>query len=409
MRRTVPIFFVLLAAAEPEMLPHYSLRNLAVTSDFIAEAEPLDVLAGQSGEVLRFQISRVLKGDGLRAGQVIRVGGFGCYSFHTDVWNRSAAIPEFDRVLLFMASAEEDDEATCDLRAELSGIRLRSKEGRVFRPIQFMNPGPYYLDHVVEAKWDSQLKGVESDLAAAEKIRAIGRNGDAAARNRAILDWLQANVDDLKAPAADPFSGKHSWSPLDRELIGRVLKSRRPEDCWRAALLSEAINGWELDLGRSFATVESRKFLIRIIVDETQSRADRLRALRAAGSYSTLWPGGNGDASDEEIASLLRAAAPLLKGEDAEFRSNAADALTSAGQLHGRHSEFRPDALGALTEAYRAEPPGDLRNKLAGIVRSIGGKSHWDKVGGNRGGILVVINQFGIREEDAEFGVYVES
>src|SRR5262249_52993544 len=73
----------------------------------------------------------------------------------------------------------------------------------------------------------------------------------------------------------------------------------------------------------------------------------------------------------------------------------------------GGLTEFQTKrALPALVKAYRAEPPGSLRDRLAEAVCDIGGEKNWKVVSGTPRGLVFVLRQFG--HDGRQFSFYLE-
>lgn len=149
-------------ACSAEALPTYPLPVLLKRSTVVARCKAVEVdkRGVPTGE---FEVLEVLHGRGLKAGESVDVRGWSMYE---------AVAPMTEQPtewILFLKGKLVCDVAV-GLELVLSGVRCRTKNGPIAEPIQFYNPGDYYLHNVPpNAKsylpsWDELVEKIrESD------------------------------------------------------------------------------------------------------------------------------------------------------------------------------------------------------------------------------------------------------
>ena len=167
-----------------ECLPTLSNRCLIINASDIIIAQPVDPepFRGKSRHAFaiqvrngtrvdqgeRFRVVGVLRGSAAKRGEVVRVTGI--YFYHLrNAWSVSEAERENEgdavkQVILFLRQARNPDPKNKAFELSLSGIRCLTEDGEVLYPVQFINPGDYYLVALDGPDWDELIANVKAEI-----------------------------------------------------------------------------------------------------------------------------------------------------------------------------------------------------------------------------------------------------
>jgi hypothetical protein len=411
-----------------ETLPTFSLRELVIRGDLVVVARPLDppyvpegATAEQAEKPVRFEVLDVLKGSAAKAGDTILVGNMALYRLGKPWLSRDErareATAEIEKGLLSICVHDKDGETEYSLL--VSGARYLTTSKQVLYPVQFMNPGGYCLVPEKDADWASLLQTVREDAAVVEHVMALRRIEDASERNRALMQWIREHRDDA---GGGMFLGSKDtgWGSLQVDVLGWIMDSCIPIDCWDAIKLAVDIYPGARSVpdsnAPSFGSRAGRQLLLNIAMDERAPLDDRVIAFGHLGSRSTLWPHGRTDVPQlarldrKEQSDLIEEMIPLLSVEEPRTRAAVVRIIYAASHpADGALKEFETkQALPDLVSAYEAEPPGTTRDLLARAVREIGGADYWRELTGNPRGILVLLDGLDLHDGEVSFWLDME-
>jgi hypothetical protein len=381
------------ASAPARSLPTLTPRQLVVLADAVVRAVPRG-----PGAPRRFHVREVLHGTGLRPGDTLTLDDLGPHDLRG--WQPGSpegpppSPPRVVEALLFLAA----DAGTPDrghYRPVSSGLRFLTEGGAVLVPRQVQNPGHSWMTAEPGVDWNALLSQVRADCVAVGRLRAARSLARPGPRSRALLAWVGQHRTE--------FGTAGGWGTLEGDVFRWVLQSGGPEEGWAAAgLYAELNDGAVLPLAApAFAGRAGRDLLLRTALAGDRLEGDRVRALELLADVQTLWP-----AEDEsrpgrvlgqpEQAALIDCLTPLLGAGDPALRGAAARALRGASVPRGGFEERASRrALPALAAAYRAEPPGVVRDALAEAVCAVGGPGPWQQLSGNPRGLLALLRDFG--------------
>jgi hypothetical protein len=396
--------------ARAEILPTLPLRELTIRADVIVVAEPLDT--ARAG---RFRVTRLLKGAAPRPGAEMGVEGL-------DRYVRSREQLEWagvDAVLLFLRSTEDGR-----LDALESGIRLHTRDRKVWWPVQPVNPGGYRMTVEAATDWDQVLARVQADASDVTHLRRACDWPFAARRDRFLLEWVERHRNQFTdgrdvswlrySPAVSNLGSEEvdvsdlqasGWGELQLLPFARVLRGRVPADCWQAVNLFAELNQGATPPGANaaFADRPGRAWLLAVASDLRQLEGHRARALRVLADATA---NGTEPPDMHERTDLLDQLLPLLVDADPKCRGLAARA---ARQAAAHQPELTERAVSVLSSAYKAEQPGPARNAMAESLYELAGPGRWAKVAGRPNGNLSFLQDAGIREDKLYFWVTLKT
>ena len=429
------ILFGEAGAAQAEILPTYTLRELVIQAGDIILAEPADPSV-LTGEDVKFVVREVVRSERLKAGDAIAIKDMSYYRFGNLFGRRGdhakdeETAPRCKQALLFLDEPrptrdEPRDPSRFDLT--ISGVRYLTEQGKVMLPVQQLNPGPYFFAEQKGLEWKSLLDQIKLDVVAIADVRRLKEIKDPAERNDAILDWIEKHKDEFGGSyfngARDTYTG---WGSLEHDVFVWILDSCRLDDAMRAIKAWRAIDkkgfGWPTGEVPTFASTEGRKLLLRIAADKKESLVDRQSALYRLSD--SLWPKryldqplGLSCVTPTELASLIDDVLLLTKDEDAQLRRFAVYVLKNAVRLPVEVRQQRPanaavrdDVIAAIVDVYHTDLPEYSRKEVAETLIQLGGQDVWEKVSGNPGKILVTLQNCEFRRrqngEELSFSIY---
>jgi hypothetical protein len=387
-----------------EILPTFPLRELTVWAQVVVLVEPIDV--ARPG---RFRVAEALKGQAPRIGGEIEVAGLDAYFVPKEQpdWRR------IDGALLFLRTTTEG-------RYELieSGVRLHTREGTIWWPVQPHNPGGYRMVPENGISWEALLLRARSDAAEANRVRMATEQAEVTRRDSILLEWVERHRTDftdgrdriwsrltptirnLGSESAEVTDlDANGWGELQLVPFNRVLQGRVPGDCWRAVNLYADMNQGELPPGATaaFASRSGRQQLLAVARDGRQLDGRRARALRILAEPAII-AAEPPDVS--ERTGLLDGLLPLLNDRDATRRGWAARAVLR-GAVDDSAATDR--AISSLRQAYRSEQPGPTRNALAEAFYELAGPQRWSRLTGRPDTSLALIRDLEVREDKLLF------
>ena len=417
--------FVVFAAANAvhaEILPTFTLRELIIRADHIVVAEPVDS-AVLTGKDLKFVVRDVLRSGRVKTGDSIAIRDMDYYKFDPPFGrpakpNEDAETrPRCKQALLFLSDPQSRRNEPADPSSfvlTISGVRYLTDKGKVLSPRQQMNPGPYFFVEQSGDDWAKLLDRTRLDCEAIAAVRGLREIADPAERNRTLFDWIEKHGPEFTGTyfngVDDPYGG---WGSLENDVFVWILDSCRLDDALEAIKMSRSINKrpwfqWPSGNTPTFASIEGRKLLLRIAADPQEPIEDRQAALYRLGD--SLWPKGQFDkplglscVTAEENADLIDAVLQLTKVDDGQLRRFAVHVLRLAVSLpvgakrRGGGTPTKQNVIDAITEVYQRHPPGYARTEIAQTLIEIGGEDVWKQVSGNRGKILVNLQNCQVR------------
>jgi hypothetical protein len=394
-------------AARAEALPTAPLRELAVRADVVVVATPV---AGT--RLTRFRVCELLKGSAPAVGAEFAVEGIESYARPRG--NLDSGLVE--AALVFLRSAAEG-------RLELipSGVRLRTRDGGVWWPVQFQNAGSYQMAPEAVVSWDATVLRARSDAAEAARVQAACALADPGQRDRFLLDWVERHRHEfsgvgegagfrLMPGAPNPRPDRTEldvtgWGALQLLPFTRVLQGRLPDDCLRAVDQYAELNHGATPPGAAaaFASREGRARLLAEARDGRQMDGHRARALRLLGDRAVT----ESDRPDaQERGELLDGFLEFVKDRTPSRRGLAALAVVRVAIDDGTPNDR---AVNALQSAYKAEPPGPVRNSLAEALYGLLGPQRWASFSGRPGGSLALLQDLQIRNDRLFFWLTLKS
>lgn len=392
MMRSLACLFLLLVLpwrAGAEELPTWSLRQLAIEADSVVLAQSLEATPLPT----RFRILQVLCGRGLSRGDTLTLD-YGEQYVRPGVPAPPARWkgPRVEQALFFLAPAAKGD-AGQTRTPVASGLRLLVANGSVLAPVQQSSAGPYVLEAWSKVRWNAILRQTRDNVAAVERVRAAQRLVRAEGRNRELLGWIEQHRSEfgdgrLVRGEDEPQRG---WGTLESKVFEWVLDGGRYDDSWLALGLHAELNRGDLPALRPahFGTRSGRAFLLSRAVDEKNPVADRVRALKVLTDRATL---GTMEKSAGEQGELIDRLVPLLAGPPLLRRSVVRAVGILSGVEGGPSLPLTRRAAPALVKVFRAEPPGDLRDELAGVLCVLAEPTQWRELTGYPPGLLVRIH-----------------
>jgi hypothetical protein len=401
-------FTLLLASAAPAgPLLTFHLRELAVRADVVVVATPVT-----GTRLTRYRVCELLRGSVPTLGAEISIGGI-------ESCVRPGGQPDpglVDAALLFLRSASEG-------RLELvpSGVRLRTRDGGVWWPVQSQNGGGYEMVPEALVSWDASVLRARSDAAEAARVRAACDFADAGQRDGFLLDWVERHRHEFAnggegvgflfvpgMPNSRPNRtelGAFGWGELQLLPFTRVLQGRVPDDCLRAVNQYAELNHGATPPGAAaaFASREGRARLFAEARDVRQLDGHRARALRLLGDRAVS---ESERPEAQERAELVDGLLEFLKDRAPSRRGLASLAVMRIAADDGASNER---AVNVLQTAYKAEQPGPARNALAEALYTVGGPQRWAKLSGRPGGGLALLQDLQIRNDRLFFWLTLKS
>jgi hypothetical protein len=357
----------------------------------------------------------LLKGTAPRRGAEIEIQDF-------DHYVRQGELPEWggvDAALLFLKGGGNGSFEPVE-----SGIRLHTRDRKVWWPIQPVNPGGYHMAVTKGATWDATVASVRVDAAEVTHLRRACDLADVARRDRFLLDWVErhrnefsdgreigwlryspsvanhgpegTDVGDLNAPG---------WGELQLVPFTRILQGRMPADCWQAVNVYAEMNQGGLPPGAAtaFSTKVGRAWLFAVARDARKLDGQRARALQMLGDaeVTSLEP-----ADRQERSATLDQLSSFLNERQPQRRGLAALAIR---RFAGKDEPLPEKAVTALSDAYKAEQPGWCHNALSEALYEAVGPQRWSKLTGRPGETLALLRDAAIRDEKLIFWVTVRN
>jgi hypothetical protein len=376
-----------------------TLRELASQARLVVRAVPLGA-ASPNG----VRVTEVLLGGGARAGEsiVFETAALQDGELRDILKAKEApAARVFELVMFLQATDVGGKKHWWPLP---SGLRSLRNDGVVFGPevnehLKDAIPTPAILSArkmvpCPDLRWTDLLLLVQEDCAALRALAARRAITSHAARNRAILAWMEEHRHELNTD--------DGWGDLENDLFNEVLATATIEDGWAAVqLYAQVHNNVVPRLRRPiFGGTAGRQFLLRTATADHRLVGDRARALRLLSDTSTLWPvpdasGRTAETDKKEQQEIADQLLSMLKHPSVDFRCEVARALLAVSQPPD-HVPDRRMALpvGALTDAYKSASPGPARNELAALLRQASSAEHWQEVTGNPHRALVRLQDF---------------
>jgi hypothetical protein len=395
--------------ARAEILPTLPLRELTIRADAIVLAEPLD-----SRRPGRFRVNQLLKGAAPAPGAELDLDGLERYIRPQEQIEWAGV----DAALLFLRLADDGR-----LEVVETGVRLHTRDRKVWWPVQPVNPGGYRMVPETGVDWDVVLVSVRSDAGEVVRLRRACEVPDATRRDPWLLDWVERHRNQFTdgrdsggawfAPALGTFNPEDAdtadlqtpgWGELQLLPFARVLQGRVPADCWRAVNLYADVFAGATPPGAAaaFTGPEGRAWLLAAARDRHELDGRRARALRLLAD-----PAIAAEPPDlTERSALVEKLLPLLRDAHAKCRGLAARAIRQAA---GRDPDLVERALPSVRSAYKAEEPGPARNDLAEVLYDLAGPERWAKLAGRPNAILSLLVDATIRDDKLYFWVTVKS
>jgi hypothetical protein len=412
MRSSVPALLLALVAvpgvfAKP--LPTLSARRLTIHAQTVVLASPSKPTAPT-----RFRVLEVFRGQGLKPGDTPAIEP-GMHDL--DVYQDGMVLPEdrchVEQALLFLGPNCGTPEQP-RFEPVPSGLRFWTREQTLLIPRQVRNPGRYVMVAAGEANWPGLVRQVRLDSAAVDQLQHARDLPPSRQRTRALLAWVERHRHDFgMAISPGRLDGTQGWGELETEVFRWVLESGEPAECWAAVRLYAELNRGAVPPlpGPSFGSPEGQTLLRDIALAGDALEADRVRALGLLADSRTLWAGPLQDhrkvrpLTQKEQDELLDRLVPLLTARSASLRGAAARTIRCVSRPEVVSDEHPPTQriLPALVKAYQAEAPGAARDELAEAAWTVGGPERWQKLSGNSAGVLVLLRDFGRRDDQAYF------
>jgi len=417
--------------AKADMRLHLSRRELSMRAEVIVivkAPEPLHpwsekgIMRAKGPEkAVKFRVLEVIKGEGIKTADTISVNGLSEYTLERAYWRvsgrRKAPLPEITKGLFFLQS-DKDAEEEGTYQLEATGIRYLTEKNEVLYPLQKCNPGPWALTLAQDTKWDEVVEKIRFDLSVLEDVTALKRIEDPVQRNKALFDWIESNKKKL-CEYAKVKTHDMSWSTLEEWVFEWIMESCIPEDCWRALklyteIVPKSFRGPTVELP-CFASSEGRKLLVAIAIDERMPDSDRICALRwlRCGTFEPYsrkkLPEHLVMVTVDEQKEILEKLIPLLESENSQIREAVVESVRDlSNPTQGSMPEFDVKyALPSLVDAYDAEKPGKIRNKMAVAVRAVGGDKYWNELTGNPFGLVVLLDGLRVSDKNATFSLHL--
>ena len=361
---------------------------------------------GWAGIGARFAVQEVLKRTGVLPGERLFIQGLWMYVLPR------VGPPEARRtthepadVLLFLRrSWSVTGEPT--YAPLMSGVRMRTHDAQVLRPVQEMSSAPYRMRVADSAEWDMLVQWVRDDVQRIAELRALFRVDLQPMRNVLLLDWLERHADLV---ASTRFGARDSRADEPgglghepHDAVGRVIQSGDLDDAWSAIRLRN--HGvahrwsWVDPEPPTFRSREGRSFLLRIARDASRPSAERRLALGILGARSTLMDVTAPAVPSEEVSSLL-ASLDELRGDPMtplEVADAARNASPWIAKSAGTGKPLRD--LDHLWAVYHRAPRSDSdnvnRNGAAVDLHAHLGEAAWERLTGNPRKLLVTMYLF---------------
>jgi hypothetical protein len=359
-----------------------ALRALVIDADLVVLA--VRAPAGPP----RFRVVEVLRGKGVRVGDVVAPRGL--EARHLRTWVRPVPPSKeptprrLRQALLFLRKGGQEL-LPC-------GLRFCGEDDTVFfaaAPPRSSH-APFELREQRDVNWSVEVYQARAAAVEVERLLALGRLARPQRRWQALRGW----VEQRRGEFGSALSTGRGWGKLERQVFDWMLQAGDPDERWATVqLYAEVHHGELLCCPAAFAWPAGRARLCRVLTDDRALAGDRVRALRLLGEPATLWPEqarGAAVLTTAEQEKLLDLLAGFLAVPDEATRTAAARAVLSASRpgrpdLAGRVSRR---ALPALVAAYKEAKPGPARDQLALAVCALAAPEQWKELSGNPPGVV---------------------
>ena len=369
-----------------------SLRKLCIDAPTIVLADAVDPIAPT-----RFKVLLVLRGKGLRPGQVLAPVGLTTRAMQTfDETDPETGKPRPQRIsqaLLFLTGDVSP-------RIMTNGMRLCTEDGRVLAPpsgeSERKKP-PFEVRP--RLRWSEVIARVRGDVAAVDQVQAYRRLNRPQRRTQALLDWVERRKGDFTSGSVPGMEDEtlSGWEELQFAVFDWALEGRRPEDGWAAVKLFAELNRGEAPPLHypTFSTPEGRGLLGKVARDEKALSGDRIRALHLLGERITLWPSaeecrrGAKATTVKEQEGLLDRLSGLLSHKDEMFRASLVRTMANIScpedrRLPNQRSSARP--AGADRHLQDVGARTGARRIVRGHPRPVA-PAQWTALTGNPAGV----------------------
>ncbi len=394
------------------------MRELIVQSKVVVLAAPIGPMSAG-----RFKVNRVLLGTALKERDEFKAEELSKYDLTVPAAENSSARKAADVVqaLLFLNYTKTD---AVHFWVTPSGLRIQTADGVYYTGSQQHTDGYTFFPYHWDIRWEDVVRSAEVGAQEIRHLRSLGEIEDPRRRNKALLDWVERHRTEFGAGRfmdkdREPSCG---WGSLEQDVFQWIFESRVPEDCWAAVQVHVELNRGGLPclpcgpVGMwAFSTRAGRSFLLKVASDDGLLIGPRVRALELLCEKDTVWPlrvegAPDVEKPDEtEQAELIDRAIPLLKDASNAVRAAVADVLVAASMPGGAALESRciQRPLPALISAYKRQPPGETRDRLADAAHYIGGRKAWEEATGNGHGVMAVFRAAAGANDDYLIGDFV--
>jgi len=390
-RRLAAAFFLLLAgavAADTVIVaePPVPLRQLCIDAPVVVLAAPADPVTPT-----RFRVQQVLRGAGVKAGELIDPAGLTAEQVRASEDPNLAPGKGRPRRVAFALLFLRPGEGGKGFGLLRGGMRACTEEGRYLAP-----EGPRWKLTAQEGtRWPVVVARVRQDLQALEQLDGYRRIGRPTRRVQALLGWVRQRKGDFTAAPPGTDESPAGWGRLQLAVFDWVFAAAGPEDAWQAARLYAELNQGEAPrlASPTFSTPAGRALLARVAADGRLLLGERARALQLLGRRPTLRPGtaerrqGAQEVDEKEREMILGQLLPLLAEKSEPFRIALASALASLGEGGPLPAKVLP----ALVQAYRDSLPGPGRDELALAVCALAPAGQWKELSGNPAGVCACL------------------
>jgi hypothetical protein len=418
MRTALILVAILSAAASMEIrseeLPTLSIRYMTIEADVIVIAVP--VVPELRSLPVKFKVAGVLKGPASLDGQEVVLRNEGLYVFTIPDRMRAkddkTPLPRIAKALLFLKNPPKET-PTAGYGTVLSGIRALTETGDLLVPQQMMNPGPLYLRPMKGQVWTDMLVQIQKDLPTISQILELQGIAGLAKRNQAIFTWVDSHKNELGGYCLFESKG---WGPLEQKLLGWIMDSCIPEDCWRAIELAVELKIERNRNAPSFCSPAGRQLLANKALNPKLPNALRLAALDELGNEQAFWSAycdehpGTRVATRDEQKMILERFSPMIDDKDAAFRLAAVRCLQAASYPGDANFDrmISKQAVPALVKRYHCERNTEVRDEIVHALRYIEDEAFWQKLTGNPAGIVVFLQEPHIKPNVLEFDMNLE-
>jgi len=414
--------FLVKTPVKAEELPTLPLIELIILSDYVAVATLDHTNTEGFPEQLNFKNINWLKTDSDSVNNKIAVKYFSSYDFSSLLTIEGDKIKTpIDKFLLFFTQPRDGEDK---YRLTISGFRAVSKNGDFMLPMQLNNPGPYHVitlnknNPAVDTSFNfkSFFEKTKKLIARTEKVFALKNIADSEKRNNAILQWIKANLPELKEQGL----WEEPWGSLREKTLQWLWFSGDDEMAWEALLLQQQIdNEWinpnmsvDTDGLRPFGTTEARNFFYEILTSDSSSKTEKILAIyqlkKSFWAGSLRWQKGAAHknsishAEQEKYADLLF---QLTRHTDKQIKGEAALALAALVNpiVHSDVAIYQNERINKLMiEVWPTIPQGNTRRAFNSKLVRVLSEKQWEELTGNPDRILVSIYHFYYNDKDKQ-------